>query len=193
MFPFEIFNIISFDTDPYMFSVNKSLNNIYNDNWFELKLQNIFPGRKLFTTTNYKDLYKNYLSEGIIYYINDTHHHKIDTKGVKAQYIGCNHSDPEKADQILTFNGELYLETGEGVELIDTNVIDISSNAYIKHGELYTYFFGLFGICHGLEKWLSRHINVSHNFKQVLYDEGVTWILTENGLIFVGFFQIFIH
>jgi hypothetical protein len=134
----DLFYEISLYCKPYMLSVNKELNLLYNDDWFKTKLNNLFPDKKLFTGTNYKDLYKRYLEEGDIYYVTNELICKLQIKGVKAQYkddFYINHEFPD--DYILTFNGELYSQIGNDIKLIDTEVIDVSSYGYIKNNKVY--------------------------------------------------------
>lgn len=125
----DLFYEISLHCEPFKLSVNKELQALYNDQWFKEALQIISPGKKLFTITNYKDLYKNYTLEGKIYsYYNDV----VGCRGIKAQ---CEHGKYF----ILTFNGELYCEKDNITTLIDTEVIDISSCGYIKQHVAYFY------------------------------------------------------
>ena len=188
MFPLELFNLISLHCKPCFFSLNKELHLLYNDEWFQNKLQMLFPGRKLFTITNYKNLYQRYLSETDIYYnyccttkvssLSDLELFRM--KGVKAQYCGDTRIENFKYDQILTFNGELYIETDNGITLIDTEVIDISSNFYIKQNEIY-YIKG------------DEHKLVSNEIigcKQIIYHIGLIWILTDSGVFYLRDFKI---
>jgi hypothetical protein len=129
----DLFYEISFFCKPFTLSISKDLHKIYTDNWFKTFLENKYPDKKLFTVTNYKDLYKRWLKEGDVYRLSDGKQFKLKTKGLKAQcnypmslFWGIYH------DLILTFNGELYMELFNEVKLIDTKVIDISSCGYIR-------------------------------------------------------------
>lgn len=134
----DLFYEISLHCEPYLFSVNKELNLLYNDDWFMSKLQYLFPNRKLFTTTNYKDLYKKYLQEGDIYYLLWNSSPRLKIRGIKAQYCDKDYSGHGiEGDYILTFNGELYLQNNDNVVLVDIEVIDISSWGYIKKHTAY--------------------------------------------------------
>ena len=191
MFPLELFNLISLHCKPYLFSVNKELHLLYNDEWFQNKLQTLFPGRKLFTISNYKNLYRRYLSETDIYYIaydkrltydeisniSLDNHYKLITKGVKAQHCGTwTSGKSNKYDHILTFNGELYLETDNEIKLIDTEVIDISTNLYIKDNGVYYIFEGCY----------NKHDNTVTGCKQIIYNCYAIWVLTENGVVSIN-------
>ena len=134
----DVFYEISLYCQPFKLSVNKELNSLYKDDWFKTKLQNLFPDKKLFTATNYKDLYKKYLEEGDIYYVYGSYIQKLEVRGVRAQYkddFDIDHKYPD--DYILTFNGELYHQEKDTVKLIDTEVIDICSYGYIKNNKAY--------------------------------------------------------
>lgn len=194
MFPLELFNLISLHCKPCFFSLNKELHLLYNDEWFQNKLQMLFPGRKLFTITNYKDLYKKYLSETNIYYnyyrsekdpsLSDLR--SFETKGIKVQYRGAIGYDYFKYDQILTFNGELYIEADNGTYLIDTKVIDISSYLYVKENGIYSNYCDTSKLVNSDISGCKQIINQS--------EDDTMWILTNNGIYSINtntnFYQI---
>lgn len=127
--PNDIIRLISLLVRPHLFSINKDLITLYDDIWYQDKLQLLYPN-KLYTATNYQDLYKKYLKMGDIYTIYGNEPPvKLSTKGIKA--VGW-HFPSGNFHHILDFNGNLYLEDNNNIKIIDTEVIDIDTKIYIK-------------------------------------------------------------
>lgn len=166
MLHFDIFYKISLHCEPYSLCVNKELSSLYKDSWFQDSLQTKYPDKKLYTQTNYKDLYIRYLSEGNIYFkIHKQEPVKLLIKGIKAQHF--------HGDLILTFNGELYHQINNEIILIDTEVIDLNSNVYIKENRCYKYLE---------DKTEEIKLDIKEKYKSVIYYYGVIFILTDLGL-----------
>lgn len=126
MLPHDIIRSISLYCSPGIMACNKELLVLYNDIWYMDKLQLYNPAIKLYTATNYSDLYKRYKRQGTIRYFQYNTRYNLKVEGIKAS---CSHIG---ANYILTFNGELYHEFDSKIELIDTQVVDIDKNTYIK-------------------------------------------------------------
>jgi hypothetical protein len=141
MLHFDILRLISLQLDPYELSISKELHIMYNDTWYYDKLVLLYPDLNLFTTTNYKDLYKKSLMQGDIFYCTSigNSYVPINKKGIKASQIANNRLRPYNPsisnNLILTFNGNLWCDD----VFLDKNVIDISYDAYIKTKELYLF------------------------------------------------------
>ena len=121
---YDVFRVISLHLEAKKLIVCKELLNMYDDNWYHDTLQLKYPSLKLYTTTNYQDLYNKSIQEGTIYYINtDLTVIQTSSIGIKASYNTL----------ILRFNGDLYYDS----KLIDTYVIDICDNGYIKLDSCY--------------------------------------------------------
>ena len=58
--PYDVIHIISLYCEPYELAINKNLYNLYNDLWFQNKLEMLYSDLALYTSTNYIDLYKKY-------------------------------------------------------------------------------------------------------------------------------------
>src|SRR5579872_6038121 len=85
--PYDIFRLISLYLPPEYLSVNGELRSMYNDGWFHDKLQVCNPDDKLYTSTNYRDLYRKYLREGNIYEFKFYSDPKLlPIRGIKATY-----------------------------------------------------------------------------------------------------------
>ena len=141
--PYDILRFLSYHLPPKHLSINKEMRDMYNEPWFRDTLQFLHPSLKLYTSTNYYDLYKKYERQGtIMYYDLSVHRYYLSACLVNKSYDICLRTQGIKAVQnyILTFNGDVYLETDE-VILIDTEVIDISyvynEIIYIKKDKVY--------------------------------------------------------
>jgi hypothetical protein len=165
----DLFYEISLYCKPYILSVNKELNLLYSEEWFKTKLQRLFPDKKLFTITNYMDLYKKYLEEGDIHCIGTYRVHILKTRGVRAQYGYPKCVEGIPFHYILTFNGELYLEKQGESKLIDTEVIDVTSMGYIKQHKAYI----------GDD---FKEITFEEELRQIVYFSCNTCILSTKGL-----------
>jgi hypothetical protein len=170
MLHIDLFYEISLRCKPYILSVNKELNLLYSDDWFLIKLNNLFPGRKLFTVIDYKDLYKRYLAEGDIYCSHENINKKLLVRGIKARhgYTFIN----KLYKYILTFNGELYLQEKDEVTLVDTEVVDIASfNNYIKNNKAYVD---------------NKELNFHERLLKIKSNWTDTYILSINGLYIIS-------
>lgn len=175
MLHYDIIRQISLYCKQKIFSINKELNNMYNKIWFEDKLQLYHPGIKLYTPTNYHDLYKKYMNQGkIAYYGNfiNINRKLTTTAGIKAMKCGDNY-------YILTFNGDLYKESNGIIILIDTQVIDIGHRTYIKQ---YDWFV-----------WRGDFVRVnltpSQRFIKIADDSFISYVLTSGGIYYYEYWQ----
>lgn len=183
--PYDILRLFSLYLEPLKLAVCWELLNMYNDNWYFDKLTLLYPGYNLYTVNDYKDLYRKSLINGTIYYdsINIFGAIKIDqlknlkyeksyiTKGIHAVHISnINHT------YILNFNGDVYLEHENTVKLIDTKVIGLNKNIYIKQDEIYY---------RNDNTWTRLNINTYElikvvNSKYILSTDGVYIIISHN-------------
>jgi hypothetical protein len=177
MLHFDVLKLISLQLDPHKLSINKELHGIYNDTWYHEKLVLSYPNLNLFTITNYKDLYKKSLEQGTISSTIDLKNfHELSIKGVKASLHSCNDN------MILTFNGDLFCNE----VLIDTNVVDITVDAYIKTDELYIYPLDIDWIKITLEKKLFRiEYDVCSEYHVILTEDGILLYKEPNELHFI--------
>ena len=144
--PVDIFKLISLYLKPYTFSVCCSLHKMYTDFWFKDKLILEYPDMELINTVdwNYKYFYKRSLLSGNIYTFNRNENKYnsrrklkdmdlIDIEAIKIEHIDLN------TYLVLEFNGTLwcYSDILYGKILLDTHVIDIDTNTYIKHNAWY--------------------------------------------------------
>lgn len=183
--PYDIIRQISLYCKPKTITINRELSKMYNDIWFYDKLSLDNPGIKLYTSTNYEDLYKKYVKQGIItyYYCQYKDSHRLHTKGFKIIY----HYE-DNSYYILTFNCNLYKEIGNTISLIDTEVIDIDRNTYIKAYELYVYN-GIKFIKHNLIPGNHRLeennlIVPNQKFIKVAYFSHIPLALTSEGIYY---------
>lgn len=127
MLPYDIIRHISLYLKPRELSINKELSVMYNDIWYQNKLQFNNPSLKLYTSTSYHDLYYKYLKQGMIIADITYYYTELSIKGIKAVLdTNC------QGNYILTFNGDLYYEDIIETHLCDNQVIDIDINTYIK-------------------------------------------------------------
>jgi hypothetical protein len=177
MLHFDILRLISLQLDPYELSISKELHIMYNDAWYYDKLVLLYPDLNLFTTTDYKDLYKKSLMQGNISYYTSISYVLINIKGIK----GIKASQIDGGDNlILTFNGDLWCDD----TILDKNVIDISYNAYIKTKELYLFEDGEWTIKITDNKKIST-IKIADNkklFRIEYYYTGIYAIDSEDGI-----------
>jgi len=138
---------------------------MYNDIWFLDKLQYLNPETKLYTPTNYKSLYQKYLEQGTIY---DNFGNEYGV-GIKINLFEGNY-------YILKFNGELICD-----KLIDTNVIDIYANSYIK---LYEWFIIKDN------KSVKLDIVPKFPFLKVLMIDNIVFALTNEGVYYYQYNNI---
>ena len=128
MLPFEIWEEISLSL-PYNFlSINKTLIEIYNENWFKSKLNLKYPN---LTVDDYQSFYKRSLRSGRILLYDGI------TKDIGIEGIGIYSNMGNQS--ILTFDGKLYSDNGQ----IGNDVITIARNTYIKKHEWYINSFYL--------------------------------------------------
>lgn len=165
MLSWDIFRLFSLYLKPYAFAINKLLLTIYNDDWFHDKLQHIYPNLKLYTSTNYIDLYQRYLQQGII--MNIFSKKRYVTNGIKADI---------KNNLVLTFNGDLYHEKDNKILLLDKHVIDLDIFSYIKSFEWYI------NIKH--EGFLLVNIKPTTNFIKVIFKSPYFYALTNFGIYY---------
>jgi hypothetical protein len=120
---------------------------MYNEMWFRDKLAKEYPGVNLWTKTTYQDLYRLSLKSGKIHRIEDSNQfcaymeykpyivksvgRILSIEGIKAAEITSNFY------MVLKFNGDLFAVSDSTSFLIDTEVIDINYNSYIKNNEWY--------------------------------------------------------
>ena len=133
--PKEALCIISLNLKPrYLALVCKFYELIYDEFWYYQYLICRYDEAEIMGTEfTYKELYQRSLLQNDIYlytHIGNKHmYNKLIIRGIKA----CN----KNKDYILNFNGKLYECTDTNSLLIDTNVVDITSDAYIKKSELH--------------------------------------------------------
>lgn len=167
MLPFDILRLISLQLEPYKLSICKDLHNLYNDNWYEDKLNMFYPSLK---SDNYKDLYKKYLKQGDIYVDDGSSSKKLLSQGIKV-------SSCDVGELILTFDGNLFNEFDGKQTLIDKNVIDINCNSYIKEYEWF--------IIEGEDK-IKFNITPKTPFIKVFMGNSLFCALTYNGIYYFG-------
>jgi hypothetical protein len=126
-------------------SVSKRLINIYDENFYQTKLKRDYPELTLKIKTTWKDLYIKSLREGKLSCGTGITRTQLKIPGIKVVYNGSNygsyisgntfHKAPNYPSiLILRFNGNLYKyhEDSDETILIDTDVVDIDTNIYIK-------------------------------------------------------------
>jgi len=150
---FDILRLISLYLPFNFLNINKKLSNIYDESWFKDKL--LFQYDNIINNNyTWEWLYRRSLKSGEIFLYNEDHCNiqKIcNINGIKICEITSNFvlsikEDLEKFkfNMVLTFTGDLYSfyrdkEYVSDLILIDTDVIDIDDNAYIKNNQLYVF------------------------------------------------------
>ena len=139
LIPIEIIRLISLELSPrYLSLVCKLYDTMYDDAWYyEYLIARYDKDEIIGTEFTFRELCERSLLEGTIY-INksfsteDNFDTKIAIRGIKCV------SDI-RSDYILTFNGKLYncINNVTCADFIDSNVVDIDTNCYIKKYELF--------------------------------------------------------
>lgn len=137
--PIEITKLISLDLRPnYLSLVCKLYDNMYDELWYHEYLSQRYDETEIMGTDfTFRELCERSISEGIIYARNYSNLEHFDTKiairGIKSVSTGS-----QNKHYVLTFNGKVYRCTNNltTTELIDTNVIDIHTDCYIKKSQL---------------------------------------------------------
>lgn len=150
----DIWRIISFNLPFNSLNLNKELSSIYNLSWFKDKLLVQYPGFINKHNNSWEWLYKRSLKSGKIFKYNEN---KNTTKQIcLINAIKISEINPKwdlfleedfnyyKVNIVLTFDGDLYTfhrskNYISDLTLIDTNVIDIDDNTYIKNNKWYLF------------------------------------------------------
>ena len=113
-----------------MSTINKKFATLYNDYFYKSYLELKYPCI-IFPNNNYKDLYLKSLQEGDILKIDMKDRTNISELKIQGFKVVPYHN------HVLRFNGDLYSKINNEYQLIDTNVIDIDDNFYIKENQVY--------------------------------------------------------
>jgi hypothetical protein len=179
----DVLRLISLRLGPFHLLINKETASFYNQTWFKDKLEMTCPG--LLEHDDYKSLYKKYLKQGTIKMYNYSEFVLQElypkdnicqptvflTKGIKVMPY-------ETGYLILTFDGDLILESGGITILIDTNVVDISSHSYIKKYEWF--------LLETNGKKRKLDVTPETPFTKVLLNDDIFCALTYDGIYYGG-------
>ena len=134
-------------------NLNRELSIIYDQSWFKDKLTIQYSDIISKHNNSWEWLYKRSLKSGQIFRYNEDKNiikklcpiNAIKISEIRSEWILSLKEDLEryKINMILTFDGDLhtFYKLGKyiGPTLIDTNVIDIDDNTYIKNNEWYVF------------------------------------------------------
>lgn len=147
----DIWKLISLHLQFNGLNLNKELSSIYDESWFKNKLVIQYSDNINKHNNSWKWLYKRSLKSGQIFKYNEDKNtikklsiiNAIKISEIKSEWILSLNEDLEKykINTILTFDGNLYsfYIKNKYIRLIDTNVIDIDDNTYIKNNEWYVF------------------------------------------------------
>ena len=164
-FPTELWKEISLYLPYNYLAVNKSLLQLYNENWCQNKVLSKYPNCKKHNNT-WETLYKRSLKSGnimlyhsdgnIINYNCPKECFKTTSKNVYRRLI-------------LTFDGDLfsYEKDNNQFTLLDENVTDISGYIYIKNNELYDYEFDKKLVIRSEEKFIALVISDEEEYAAI--------------------------
>jgi hypothetical protein len=146
----DIWKLISLYLPYNELNLNRKLSGIYDESWFKDKLN--YPNIK--SINSWEWLYKRSLKSGQIFRYNENKNttkkllsiNAIKISEMQSEWILSLNEGFEDYNvyMILTFNGDLYSfyksrKYISDLTLIDTNVIDINDNTYIKNNEWYVF------------------------------------------------------
>ncbi len=145
----DIWKVISYHVDDKTLAVSKELSEIYDDFWYKNRLQLLFPNDEIEPIhepinwkgrfnkiLSYRNRFNSYISSRLLYKLHCNRNltnttQFIDKLGLVKVVSGDN------MQLGLKYNGNLYILYKGKYALIDTNVVDMSSNYYIKNTKLY--------------------------------------------------------
>jgi len=150
----DIWKLISLHLPFNGLNLNTELNSIYDESWFKDKLTIEYSNNISKHNNSWEWLYKRSLKSGQIFKYNENKNivkklstiNAIKISEIRPEWILSLKEDFEnyKVNMILTFDGNLYSfekrkKYISDLTLIDTNVIDINDNTYIKDNEWYVF------------------------------------------------------
>ena len=129
-FPSEIWRELSLLLPVNHLSLSKDLSKLYNEKWFEDKIKIRYSVCDKHDNS-WEFLYRRSLKSGRIFkfYNNKIYYQQMN--GIKIAGIHFFN------EMILTFDGNLYYFNKDYPVLLDTNVMDINRNTYVKKNEWY--------------------------------------------------------
>ena len=146
--PPELLRIIALQLPShYLLLVCKKISLTYDEYYYNLHLQKLYPNINLWPINGYKELFRKSLSKLKIFPLNESYRGSIYPDCIK--YVDISYFyNKEPASMVLNFNGDLYIDpyfnSYNDKILIDNQVIDIidlndcdSPNYYIKDNKHY--------------------------------------------------------
>lgn len=164
-YPIDFWRAISFYLPVNYLALNKLLLKIYDESWFQYKLNLLYQSYDKHDKT-YEYLHRRALKSGTIEIISDHEAcYRLPIHGVKTTALFQNHS----VCLILTFDNNLYSynKLTDELKFIDSEVKDINEGGYIKKNE-----------CHTIEKNPSLLMKSDDEFLST-----INYFTNNNGLI----------
>lgn len=148
MIPHDILQLISYELEPYFMITHKRMLDVYSDDlWYYHHLIRLFPGMNLpLIYGSYRKLYQRYLDSGDIYdglpkctdigIIESFMTWTFGSENIPLIGSGIKIAQYGTETLILKFNGDLFSNN----KLIQSNVVDISNNAFITKYKCYFWY-----------------------------------------------------